>query len=301
MFRRKVALLFPVLLAATLGTAVVTGAAVLSNAPPAQALENGLARTPQMGWNDWNTFGCNVNDSADPADRRRHGLQRHGGRRLQVRQHRRLLVDQAARRQRRPGRPTRTKFPSGIKALADYVHGKGLKLGIYSSAGTTTCAGYPASLELRGSATPTSGRPGASTTSSTTTAATTRAAAASSATPRCATRSPATGRHDPLQPLQLGPGQRLDLGRAGGQLVAHHRRHRGQLGLGDGHPRPAGRPGERTPARARWNDPDMLEVGNGGLIRDRVAGALQPLGAAQRAADRRQRPAHHVARRPGRS
>ena len=41
---------------------------------------------------------------------------------------------------------TRSKFPNGIKALADYVHGKGLKLGIYSSAGTTTCAGYPASL-----------------------------------------------------------------------------------------------------------------------------------------------------------
>ncbi len=41
---------------------------------------------------------------------------------------------------------SRGKFPSGIKALADYVHGKGLKLGIYSSAGLTTCAGYPASL-----------------------------------------------------------------------------------------------------------------------------------------------------------
>jgi alpha-galactosidase len=41
---------------------------------------------------------------------------------------------------------SRAKFPSGMKALADYVHGKGLKLGIYSSAGLTTCAGYPASL-----------------------------------------------------------------------------------------------------------------------------------------------------------
>ena len=39
------------------------------------------------------------------------------------------------------------RFPSGIKALADYVHGLGLKLGIYSSAGTKTCQGYPASLD----------------------------------------------------------------------------------------------------------------------------------------------------------
>ena len=39
------------------------------------------------------------------------------------------------------------KFPSGIKALSDYVHSKGLKLGIYSCAGVQTCAGYPGSLE----------------------------------------------------------------------------------------------------------------------------------------------------------
>ena len=54
---RKLALLVSVLLGAT------AGVAVLSAAPPAQALENGLARKPQMGWNDWNTFYCNVNES----------------------------------------------------------------------------------------------------------------------------------------------------------------------------------------------------------------------------------------------
>jgi alpha-galactosidase len=43
--------------------------------------------------------------------------------------------------------PDPVKFPRGIKGLADYVHGKGLKLGIYSTAGTLTCAGYPASLD----------------------------------------------------------------------------------------------------------------------------------------------------------
>ncbi|HEX8346986.1 MAG TPA: alpha-galactosidase, partial [Actinoplanes sp.] len=46
--------------------AVLAAASVplaLSLAPSAQALENGLARTPQMGWNNWNTFGCNVTDA----------------------------------------------------------------------------------------------------------------------------------------------------------------------------------------------------------------------------------------------
>src|SRR3569833_708845 len=42
--------------------------------------------------------------------------------------------------------PDPVKFPDGIKGTADYVHGKGLKLGIYESAGTATCAGYPGSL-----------------------------------------------------------------------------------------------------------------------------------------------------------
>src|ERR1700760_4850513 len=44
-----------------LTTAVLIGATVLIPAAPALALNNGLALTPPMGWNDWNTFGCNVN------------------------------------------------------------------------------------------------------------------------------------------------------------------------------------------------------------------------------------------------
>ncbi len=41
----------------------VTATALVTTAPPAQALDNGLARTPQMGWNDWNSYGCNVSES----------------------------------------------------------------------------------------------------------------------------------------------------------------------------------------------------------------------------------------------
>lgn len=43
--------------------------------------------------------------------------------------------------------PDDVRFPSGMKALGDYIHGKGLKFGIYSSAGTMTCEGRPGSLD----------------------------------------------------------------------------------------------------------------------------------------------------------
>src|SRR3954469_16949414 len=49
------------LFAATL--LVLAGGLTVLSAPAAQALENGVARTPPMGWNSWNTFGCNINES----------------------------------------------------------------------------------------------------------------------------------------------------------------------------------------------------------------------------------------------
>ncbi|GGO22958.1 alpha-galactosidase [Microbispora rosea subsp. aerata] len=112
---------------------------------PAAALDNGLARTPQMGWNNWNTFGCNVSDSLirQTADAMvASGMAAAGYTYVNI-------DDCWSTRSRNANGdlvPDPQKFPYGIKALADYVHSKGLKLGIYSSAGTTTCAGYPASL-----------------------------------------------------------------------------------------------------------------------------------------------------------
>ena len=47
------------------GILLLSGAAAL-RAPAAQALENGVARTPPMGWNSWNTFGCNINETLTP-------------------------------------------------------------------------------------------------------------------------------------------------------------------------------------------------------------------------------------------
>ena len=123
------------------GSLVATGGMT----SPAAALDNGLARTPQMGWNDWNSFGCNVNENLvrQTADAMvSSGMAAAGYTYVNIddcwsTKSRNANGDLVADPQ---------KFPNGIKALADYVHSKGLKLGIYSSAGTTTCAGYPASL-----------------------------------------------------------------------------------------------------------------------------------------------------------
>lgn len=118
---------------------------VLALAAPAQALENGLARTPQLGWNDWNSFGCSVNDSLirQTADAMVSSGMAAAG-------YKYVNIDDCWSQKARNGSGDLVadpqKFPSGMKAVADYVHGKGLKLGIYSSAGLTTCAGYPASL-----------------------------------------------------------------------------------------------------------------------------------------------------------
>ena len=114
-------------------------------APSAQALDNGLARTPPMGFNDWNAFGCDVNEQLikDTADFFVASGMRDAG-------YEYVNIDDCWMTHERDadGRlvPDPVKFPSGIKGTADYVHSKGLKLGIYEDAGTATCAGYPGSL-----------------------------------------------------------------------------------------------------------------------------------------------------------
>ena len=127
-----------------LGGAVTVTAAV--PATPAFALDNGLARTPPMGFNDWNAFGCGVSEQLikDTAD-----LFVSSG--LKAAGYQYVNIDDCwMTRSRDPQTdrlvPDAAKFPDGIAGTADYVHGKGLKLGIYSDAGTNTCAGYPGSL-----------------------------------------------------------------------------------------------------------------------------------------------------------
>src|SRR4051812_22425110 len=112
---------------------------------PATALDNGLARTPQLGWSAWNSFGCGISDTVirQTADAMVSSGMAAAG-------YQYLNLDDCWSKTSRDASGSLVadpvKFPNGIKALADYVHGKGLKLGIYSSAGTTTCSGFPGSV-----------------------------------------------------------------------------------------------------------------------------------------------------------
>ncbi|AGL16461.1 glycoside hydrolase family 27 protein [Actinoplanes sp. N902-109] len=117
----------------------------LRTAAPAQALANNLALTPPMGWNDWNAYGCNVSETLvkQTADK----LVSSG---LAAAGYQYVNIDDCWMQHSRDGagnlQPDYGKFPDGISGTAAYVHSKGLKLGIYEDAGTSTCAGYPGSL-----------------------------------------------------------------------------------------------------------------------------------------------------------
>ena len=111
---------------------------------PRRPVDNGLARTPPMGWNSWNHFGCNVSERLieETADAMVASGMRDAG-------YRYVVIDdcwQVARDAHGTLVADSVRFPHGIKALADYVHGKGLKFGIYTDAGTGTCQGRPGTL-----------------------------------------------------------------------------------------------------------------------------------------------------------
>ncbi|EWM26302.1 melibiase family protein [Nannochloropsis gaditana] len=113
------------------------------------ALPNGLGLTPAMGFNTWNRFHCDIDEAM-------------------VKETARLLIDTGlrdlgyvfvnlddcwmARNRSAEGGLVEdpVKFPSGIKGLGDYLHALGFKFGIYSSAGSATCEGFPASLGMEG-------------------------------------------------------------------------------------------------------------------------------------------------------
>ncbi|XP_025802327.1 alpha-galactosidase 3 isoform X2 [Panicum hallii] len=108
-------------------------------------LNNGLALTPQMGWNSWNFFACNINETVirETADALvSTGLAELGYSYVNIDD----CWSYVKRGKKDQLLPDPKTFPSGIKALADYVHGKGLKLGIYSDAGKFTCQVRPGSL-----------------------------------------------------------------------------------------------------------------------------------------------------------
>jgi alpha-galactosidase len=110
---------------------------------PASALNNGLAKTPPMGWNSWNKFACNVSDQLirETADAMASNGMKDAG-------YQYVVIDDCWQVKRNPDGTIvadAERFPHGMKELADYVHSKGLLFGIYSDAGRQTCQGRPGS------------------------------------------------------------------------------------------------------------------------------------------------------------
>jgi alpha-galactosidase len=142
-WRKKVsrlALVIAAVVAGSLTGASWTHAGVAPRALPA----NQLALTPPMGWNSWNHFACNVSEQTirETADAMVASGMRDAG-------YRYVVIDdcwQVARDSSGALVADPQRFPHGIKALADYVHDKGLLFGIYTDAGTNTCQGRPGTL-----------------------------------------------------------------------------------------------------------------------------------------------------------
>lgn len=105
-----------------------------------------IGTIPAMGWNSWNTFTWDINEALirEVADKFITDGYKDAG-------YEYIVIDDcwSLKERDRDGNLVAdpAKFPSGMKALADYIHSKGLKFGMYSCAGTHTCAGYPGSFE----------------------------------------------------------------------------------------------------------------------------------------------------------
>ena len=132
-------------LAAAIVTTVFALLTATAAAPAAKAQKfEGLGLTPQMGWNSWNKFACDIDEELikETADEMVSTGLRDAG-------YIYLNLDDCWHGQRDSNgfiQCDPERFPGGMKALCDYVHSKGLKIGIYSDAGTHTCAGRAGSL-----------------------------------------------------------------------------------------------------------------------------------------------------------
>jgi len=104
---------------------------------------NGLALTPPMGWNSWNKYGCDISEATirKQADAMVASGMKQAG-------YAYVVIDDCWHGERDATgniHADALRFPSGIKALADYVHDRGLKFGIYSDTGDKTCQQKPGS------------------------------------------------------------------------------------------------------------------------------------------------------------
>jgi alpha-galactosidase len=137
--RGEIHFLWKFVMALLIALPVIAGGGIFSQ--EVSALNNGLALTPPMGWNSWNFYACDVDENKikQAADAMVSSGMKDAG-------YKYVVIDDCWQ----TGRDVNgdiiadpVKFPSGMKALADYVHGKGLLFGLYTDAGYTTCAGRP--------------------------------------------------------------------------------------------------------------------------------------------------------------
>jgi len=241
--------------------------ALVSLPMPEPVKANGLARTPPMGWNSWNKFRNQVSDKMirEMADAIVASGMRDAG-------YIYVNIDdtwEGAHRDAKGNITTNNKFPD-MKALADYVHSKGLKLGIYSSPGPKTCAGYEGSYQHEAQDAKTWASWGidylkydwcsASQVYDNTQA--TMAAAYA----KMGNALLHSGRHIVFSLCQYG---NLDVGEWGARVGGNLWRTTGDISdrwQSMDHIGFDLQPGrEKYAAPGHWNDPDMLEIGNGGM------------------------------------
>jgi alpha-galactosidase len=141
------------LLLAAIAAVALAVLALVPGRPASLAAAGSPALTPPLGWNDWNSFGCDVNETVirQAADAMvSSGMSAAG--------YQYVVVDDCWFDPNRDAqgnlRGSPTKFPSGMKALGDYIHGRGLKFGIYEVPTDRTCAqrsgAYPGSTGSMG-------------------------------------------------------------------------------------------------------------------------------------------------------
>ena len=135
----------PAMVLATAGVLVLAALTLAVGRTPAQALSNGLALTPPMGWNDWNAYGCSVSEQL--VEQTAQFMVTSG---MKAAGYDYVNIDDCWLKAQRDANGNLVadpaKFPDGIAAVAAYVHALGLKLGIYEDDGTATCSGFPGSL-----------------------------------------------------------------------------------------------------------------------------------------------------------
>ncbi len=230
--------------------------------------DNGLVRTPPMGWNSWNKFAGRITDAdiRSMADAMvSSGMSKLGYVYINIDDTWELGRDAA-------GNPTTNKKFPDMKALADYVHSKGLKIGIYSSPGPKTCAGYEGSFGHEAQDAKTYAAWGIDylkydlcsaggiypSDQATHQALYQKMGEALEATGRPIVYSLCQyGQNDPWV---FGPKVSGNLWRTTGD-ISDNWKSMDDIGFGQLAIAQYTRPG-------RWNDPDMLEIGNGGMTTD---------------------------------